>query len=152
VPSFIPSDQTPVFCDLGQAPIPRSGVPSRPCGSVPGWGRLHCRAGASTWRGRGQINIEGRRREAGDCDQGSWSKRVICTCLCGSVEDSPTQKIGAPMEGAGPRCPLNSSLGRSALSTTPLPPSVHLHPLLSRAWGQVSLVPFPPSSLLALAV
>lgn len=27
-------------CGLGQAPIPRPGVPSRPSGSLPGWGGL----------------------------------------------------------------------------------------------------------------
>lgn len=33
-------NQTRGCCGLGQAPIPRSGVPSRPGGSVPGWGGL----------------------------------------------------------------------------------------------------------------
>lgn len=44
VPSLMPlcasnqtlGNQTRMCCGLGQAPIPRSGVPSRPGGSVPG--------------------------------------------------------------------------------------------------------------------
>lgn len=34
-------NQTSGYYGLGQAPIPRSGVPSKLRGSIPGWGGLH---------------------------------------------------------------------------------------------------------------
>lgn len=60
-------NQTSVCCGLGQAPIPLLRGPQQAPWLHSWVGRAAPQPafGASTWRGRGQINIEGRRREAG---------------------------------------------------------------------------------------